>query len=78
MNNSEVYAATKRSPRTRSAGSTDASDILAGMDDEVRDGVDMLSLSLAAFPIPLFEDSITIRSFRATVHELTAAKSTNT
>uniref|UniRef100_A0A0D3FDN6 Subtilisin-like protease n=1 Tax=Oryza barthii TaxID=65489 RepID=A0A0D3FDN6_9ORYZ len=42
------------------------SDILAGMDDAVRDGVDVLSLSLGGFPIPLFEDSIAIGSFRAT------------
>lgn len=44
-----------------------SSDILAGMDDAVRDGVDVLSLSLGGFPIPLFEDSIAIGSFRATV-----------
>ncbi|CAL4920714.1 unnamed protein product [Urochloa decumbens] len=43
-----------------------SSDILAGMDDAVRDGVDVLSLSLGGFPIPLFEDSIAIGSFRAT------------
>lgn len=42
-----------------------SSDILAGMDDAVRDGVDVLSLSLGGFPIPLFEDSIAIGSFRA-------------
>lgn len=45
-----------------------SSDILAGMDDAVRDGVDVLSLSLGGFPIPLFEDSIAIGSFRATTH----------
>ncbi|KAL5679185.1 hypothetical protein ACJX0J_005570, partial [Zea mays] len=44
----------------------ESSDILAGMDDAVRDGVDVLSLSLGGFPIPLFEDSIAIGSFRAT------------
>jgi subtilisin family serine protease len=43
-----------------------SSDILAGMDDAVRDGVDVLSLSLGGFPIPFFEDSIAIGSFRAT------------
>ncbi|KAG2554860.1 subtilisin-like protease SBT1.2 [Panicum virgatum] len=43
-----------------------SSDILAGMDDAVRDSVDVLSLSLGGFPIPLFEDSIAIGSFRAT------------
>ncbi|XP_074581162.1 LOW QUALITY PROTEIN: subtilisin-like protease SBT1.2 [Curcuma longa] len=43
-----------------------SSDILAGMDDAIRDGVDVLSLSLGGFPIPLFEDSIAIGSFRAT------------
>ncbi|XP_072988581.1 subtilisin-like protease SBT1.2 [Typha latifolia] len=42
-----------------------SSDILAGMDDAVRDGVDVLSLSLGGFPIPLFDDSIAIGSFRA-------------
>lgn len=42
-----------------------SSDILAGMDDAVRDGVDVLSLSLGGFPLPLFEDSIAIGSFRA-------------
>ncbi|XBH86328.1 hypothetical protein VPH35_074014 [Triticum aestivum] len=42
-------------------------DILAGMDDAVRGGVDVLSLSLGGFPIPLFEDSIAIGSFRATM-----------
>ncbi|PKA66463.1 Subtilisin-like protease SDD1 [Apostasia shenzhenica] len=42
-----------------------SSDILAGIDDAVRDGVDVLSLSLGGFPLPLFEDSIAIGSFRA-------------
>ncbi|XP_020599358.1 LOW QUALITY PROTEIN: subtilisin-like protease SBT1.2 [Phalaenopsis equestris] len=42
-----------------------SSDILAGMDDAVHDGVDVLSLSLGGFPMPLFEDSIAIGSFRA-------------
>ncbi|XP_039143329.1 LOW QUALITY PROTEIN: subtilisin-like protease SBT1.2 [Dioscorea cayenensis subsp. rotundata] len=43
-----------------------SSDILAGMDDAIKDGVDVLSLSLGGFPIPLFEDSIAIGSYRAT------------
>lgn len=43
-----------------------SSDILAGMDDAIRDGVDILSLSLGGFPLPLFEDSIAIGGFRAT------------
>ncbi|XP_010262465.1 PREDICTED: subtilisin-like protease SBT1.2 [Nelumbo nucifera] len=42
-----------------------SSDILAAMDDAIRDGVDVLSLSLGGFPIPLFDDSIAIGSFRA-------------
>ncbi|KAF8388301.1 hypothetical protein HHK36_026967 [Tetracentron sinense] len=42
-----------------------SSDILAAMDSAIRDGVDILSLSLGGFPIPLFEDSIAIGSFRA-------------
>ncbi|KAF3436081.1 hypothetical protein FNV43_RR23173 [Rhamnella rubrinervis] len=42
-----------------------SSDILAAMDVAIRDGVDILSLSLGGFPLPLFEDSIAIGSFRA-------------
>lgn len=42
-----------------------SSDILGGIDDAIQDGVDVLSLSLGGFPIPLFEDSIAIGSFRA-------------
>ncbi|KAF5197630.1 Subtilisin-like protease SBT1.2 [Thalictrum thalictroides] len=42
-----------------------SSDILAGMDDAIRDGVDVLSLSLGGFPIPLYDDSIAIGSYRA-------------
>ncbi|XP_058101359.1 subtilisin-like protease SBT1.2 [Magnolia sinica] len=47
-------------------GSCFNSDILAGMDDGIRDGVDVLSLSLGGFPLPLYYDSIAISSFRAT------------
>ncbi|KAK9281203.1 hypothetical protein L1049_004098 [Liquidambar formosana] len=42
-----------------------SSDILAAMDVAIRDGVDVLSLSLGGFPIPLYDDSIAIGSFRA-------------
>ncbi|XP_042513925.1 subtilisin-like protease SBT1.2 [Macadamia integrifolia] len=42
-----------------------SSDILAAMDDAIRDGVDILSLSLGGFPVPLFDDSIAIGSYRA-------------
>ncbi|KAF9609575.1 hypothetical protein IFM89_017214 [Coptis chinensis] len=42
-----------------------SSDILAGMDDAIKDGVDILSLSLGGFPIPLYDDSIAMGSFRA-------------
>ncbi|CAB4321724.1 unnamed protein product [Prunus armeniaca] len=45
-----------------------SSDILAAMDVAIRDGVDILSLSLGGFPIPLFDDSIAIGSFRAVEH----------
>ncbi|KAG9447731.1 hypothetical protein H6P81_013859 [Aristolochia fimbriata] len=43
-----------------------SSDILAGMDDAIRDGVDVLSLSLGGFPLPFYADSIAIGGFRAT------------
>ncbi|CAA7390605.1 unnamed protein product [Spirodela intermedia] len=42
-----------------------SSDILAGIDDAISDGVDVLSLSLGGFPLPLFEDNIAIGAFRA-------------
>ncbi|GMJ00759.1 STOMATAL DENSITY AND DISTRIBUTION 1 [Hibiscus trionum] len=45
-----------------------SSDILAAMDVAIMDGVDVLSLSIGGFPLPLFDDSIAIGSFRAVEH----------
>ncbi|CAD5176217.1 unnamed protein product [Musa acuminata subsp. malaccensis] len=46
-------------------------DIVAGMDDAIRDGVDVLSISLGGFPIPFSEDSIAVGSLRATERGVT-------
>jgi len=46
-------------------GSCADSDILAGMDTAVEDGVDVLSLSLGGPSIPFYEDSIAIGAFGA-------------
>eukprot|EP01018_Ginkgo_biloba_P001835 Gb_01328 [translate_table: standard] len=43
-----------------------SSDILAGMDQAIVDGVDVLSLSIGSDTTPFFEDTIAISAFRAT------------
>ncbi|AAC16749.1 Subtilisin-like protease SBT1.2 [Arabidopsis thaliana] len=42
-----------------------SSDILAAIDVAIQDKVDVLSLSLGGFPIPLYDDTIAIGTFRA-------------
>jgi subtilisin family serine protease len=42
-----------------------SSDILAAIDVAIQDKVDVLSLSLGGFPIPLYDDTIAIGPFRA-------------
>nr|ABD64827.1 putative subtilisin serine protease of stomatal density and distribution [Isatis tinctoria] len=43
-----------------------SSDILAAIDVAIQDKVDVLSLSLGGFPIPLYDDTIAVGTFRAT------------
>lgn len=45
-------------------GCSDAS-IIAGIDAAVKDGVDIISISLGGFPIPFYEDSLAIATFGA-------------
>uniref|UniRef100_A0A6J0PB25 Subtilisin-like protease SBT1.2 n=1 Tax=Elaeis guineensis var. tenera TaxID=51953 RepID=A0A6J0PB25_ELAGV len=41
------------------------SDMLAGLDNAINDGVDVLSLSLGGYSLPFFNDGIAIGAFRA-------------
>ncbi|KAG1355084.1 subtilisin-like protease SBT1.2 [Cocos nucifera] len=41
------------------------SDMLAGLDNAIQDGVDVLSLSLGGYSLPFFDDGIAIGAFRA-------------
>uniref|UniRef100_A0A0D3GSS1 Subtilisin-like protease n=1 Tax=Oryza barthii TaxID=65489 RepID=A0A0D3GSS1_9ORYZ len=45
-------------------GCSDAA-IIAGIDAAVKDGVDIISISLGGFPIPFYEDSLAIATFGA-------------
>ncbi|KAF0905869.1 hypothetical protein E2562_008901 [Oryza meyeriana var. granulata] len=45
-------------------GCSDAA-IIAGMDAAVRDGVDIISISLGGFPVPFYDDSLAIATFGA-------------